>query len=75
MIGLAGKVKISAPIEGINGVYVLKVNSVGNKTTETSEAIATQATDRTKTMVQTTYSFFESLKKMADIKDSRSKMY
>ena len=71
----AYQVKISAPIEGINGVYVLKVNSVGNKTTETSEAIATQATDRTKTMVQTTYSFFESLKKMADIKDSRSKMY
>ena len=71
----AYQVKISAPIEGINGVYVLKVNSVGNKTTETSEAIATQATDRTKTMVQTTYSFFESLKKMANIKDSRSKMY
>ncbi|MBC7509599.1 MAG: SurA N-terminal domain-containing protein [Ferruginibacter sp.] len=71
----AYQVKISAPIEGINGVYVLKVNSVGNKTTETSEAIATQAADRTKTMVQTTYSFFESLKKMADIKDSRSKMY
>lgn len=69
------QVKISAPIEGINGVYVLKVNSVGNKTTATSEAIATQAADRTKTMVQTTYSFFESLKKMADIKDSRSKMY
>ena len=71
----AYQVKISAPIEGINGVYVLKVNSVGNKTTETSEAIVTQAADRTKTMVQTTYSFFESLKKMADIKDSRSKMY
>ena len=71
----AYQVKISAPIEGINGVYVLKVNSVGNKTTATSEAIATQAADRTKTMVQTTYSFFESLKKMADIKDSRSKMY
>ncbi len=71
----AYQTKISAPIEGTNGVYVLKVNSVGNKTTEAPEAIAAQAADRTKAMVQTTYSFFESLKKLADIKDTRSKMY
>jgi peptidyl-prolyl cis-trans isomerase D len=67
--------KISEPIAGINGVYVIKVNSVGNKPAETPEVLAMQASEKTKTMVQTTYSFFESLKKAADIKDNRSKIY
>ncbi len=67
--------KVSEPIIGINGVYLVKVNSIGNKTVDAPEVIAAQATDRTKTMLQTTYSFFESLKKLADIKDTRSKIF
>ncbi len=73
--GKAYQTKISAPIAGTNGVYVLKVNSVGIKTPDTTEAIAMQASEKTKTMVQTIYSFFESLKKAANVQDNRSKIY
>lgn len=71
----AYQTKVSEPITGTNGVYVIKVNSVGNRTADASEFVAEQAAERTKTMVQTTYSFFESLKKIATIKDSRSKIF
>ena len=67
--------KMSEPIVGTNGVYLIKVNSVGNKPTDTPEIIAATAKEKTTAMVQTTYSFFESLKKLADIKDNRSKIF
>jgi peptidyl-prolyl cis-trans isomerase D len=67
--------KISEPIAGNNGVYVIKVNSIGNKPAETAETLALQAKEKTRSMVQTTYSFFESLKKIANIKDNRSKIF
>ena len=67
--------KVSTPIVGTNAVYVVKVNNVGNKVADASEVVAAQAINRTKTMLQNTYSFFESLKKLASIKDSRSKLY
>ena len=71
----AYQTKVSEPIAGTNGVYIVKVNSVGNKAADAPEVVAAQAADRTKTMLQTTYSFFDSLKKQADIKDTRSKIY
>ena len=71
----AYQTKISEPIAGTNGVYVLKINSIGNKTANTVEALTMQASEKTKTMVQTTYSFFESLKKAANVQDNRSKIY
>lgn len=71
----AYQTKISEPIAGTNGVYVIKVITVGTKPAETPELLAMQVSEKTKTMVQTTYSFFESLKKAADIKDDRSKIY
>ena len=71
----AYQTKLSEPIAGNNGVYVIKVNSIGNKTAETPEIVAAQIADKTRTMMQTTYSFFESLKKVATIKDSRSKIF
>ena len=71
----ANQTKVSEPIMGANGVYVLKVNSLGNKAANAPVVAAMQASEKTKTMVQTTYSFFESLKKIADIKDNRSKIY
>ena len=67
--------KVSEPIAGNNGVFIIKVNSVGNKTADAPEVAAAQAAEKTKTMVQNTYSFFESLKKGADIKDNRSKVF
>lgn len=71
----ANQTKASELINGANGVYILKVNSLGNKAAIDPALMAMLASEKTKTMVQTTYSFFESLKKMADIKDNRSKIY
>lgn len=66
---------VSEPIAGNNAVFVIKVNSYGNKAADTAEQATAQATQRRQTMLQNTYSFFESLKKTADIKDTRSKIY
>jgi len=71
----AYQTKMSEPIVGTNGVYLIKVNSVGNKTTDIPEVLSATAKEKTTSMVQTTYSFFESLKKLADIKDNRSKIF
>ena len=72
----ANEAKSSEPIAGLNGVYVIKVISIGAKTiTSTPEQAAAQVAEKSRNMVQTTYSFFESLKKMADIKDNRSRIF
>ena len=66
----AYQTKASEPIEGNNGVYVLKVNSLGTKNVDAP------AVDKTKTMAQQLgYGWYEGLKKLADIKDERSKNY
>ncbi len=67
--------KISEPIAGTNGVYILKVNSTGNKSAVAAEPTPAMIAQKRQTMLQVTYSFFESLKKVADIKDNRSKIY
>ncbi len=70
----AYQTKVSEPIAGVNGVYVLKVNSQGTKAADAPEVAAKQANDRTKTLAQQISSgWFESLKKLAVIKDERSK--
>ena len=71
----AYQTKMSEPIVGTNGVYLIKVNSVGNKAKDIPEVLAATVKEKTTSMVQTTYSFFESLKKLADIKDNRSKIF
>ena len=71
----AYQTKVSEPITGNNGVYLIKVNNISTKPNDTAEVAAAQVAEKTRSMVQTTYSFFESLKKMADIKDNRSKMF
>jgi peptidyl-prolyl cis-trans isomerase D len=66
----AYQAKASAPIEGTNGVYVIKVNSVGTKNVDAP------AVDKAKTMAQQlSYGWFEALKKLADVKDERSKVF
>jgi peptidyl-prolyl cis-trans isomerase D len=61
--------KVSEPIEGLTGVYVLKVNSTGTKNLDIPANNSKQ-----KTMAQQmAYGWFEGLKKNATIKDERSK--
>ena len=71
----AYQAKVSEPFAGNNGVYVLKVNSIGTKPADTAEQAEKQTADRTKALAQQINSgWFESLKKLADIKDERSKV-
>lgn len=67
--------KASEPIAGTNGVYVIKVNNIGNKPADTPDILALQADQRTKSLLQQLSGWFESLKKTADIKDNRSKQF
>ena len=67
--------KASEPITGINGVYVIKVNSIGNKPADTPELLAQQADQRARGLLQQMSGWFESLKKTATIKDNRSKQF
>ena len=70
----AYQTKVSEPIAGTNGVYVLKVNSLKTKPADTSEAAAKQADEKAKALAQQiNQGWFESLKKLAVIKDERSK--
>ena len=68
--------KISEPIAGNNAVYLVKVNSIGNKPADSVEELAKQASDRARSLSQQINSgWFESLKKLAIIKDDRSKTF
>lgn len=68
--------KVSTPIEGNNGVYVIKVNSMGTKPADAPEMAAQQKTQQTATLRgQAAAGWFEGLKNQADIKDNRSKFY
>ena len=72
----AYQAKASEPIAGTNGVYVLKVNSVGTKSAESADVVEKQSQDRAKAITQQmSYGWFESLKKLATIKDKRSKIF
>ncbi len=72
----AYQTKASEPIEGVNGIYVIKVNSTGTKPADTPGEAANKANERAKTLAQQINSgWFESLKKLATIKDERSKTY
>jgi peptidyl-prolyl cis-trans isomerase D len=67
--------KVSAPIEGTSAVYYIKVNSVQAKPADTQEAINTQVEARKSALRNQVNSWFEGLKKPADIKDNRSKYF
>ena len=69
----AFQAKASEPIAGTNGVYVIKINSFGNKPADTPEVLVQQITQRTRGLLQQMSGWFESLKKTADIKDNRSR--
>ncbi len=68
--------KSSAPIIGNNGVYVIKVNSLGNKATDSPETAAQKIAGKEKNIMQQYgYGWFEALKRTADVKDERSKFF
>jgi peptidyl-prolyl cis-trans isomerase D len=67
--------KASEPIRGNNGVYIIKINAIGNLPAETPENIALQTAQQTKGILQQLSGWFESLKKTAEIKDNRSKQF
>lgn len=64
--------KPSPAIPGTAGVYVIKVNSIGQKVVAAPEA---EATARFAAIRQATNNWFEALRKQADIKDKRSKFF
>lgn len=74
--------KVSPPIEGNTGVFVIKTNSISSKPPD-PPAIASQlSSTRLSEMIQGNQqaqgvlgSSFNALKKMADIKDNRSKFF
>jgi peptidyl-prolyl cis-trans isomerase D len=66
--------KISEPIAGNNGVYVIKVNATGTKPAATPAEAASKAADRARALAQQIGGgWFEGLRSQADIKDDRSK--
>jgi len=68
--------KVSAPIEGGSGVFLVKVNSIGIKAANTPEAEAQQKTQQTSALRnQAAAGWFEGLKNQATIQDNRSKYY
>ena len=67
--------KVSPPIEGTSAVYFIKVNSVQSKPADTPEVIATQENTKKSTLRNQVNSWFEGLKKPADITDNRSKVF
>jgi peptidyl-prolyl cis-trans isomerase D len=67
---------VSAPIVGLNGVYVIKISSLGTKSQDTPEVLAQKDADNEKNLMQQkSYGWFDALKKTATIKDERSKIY
>jgi len=68
--------KVSPPIAGNTGVFVIKVNSISAKAAATPQALAIQKSEEVNRALQAaTNQSFGSLKKMATIKDYRSKFF
>ncbi len=68
--------KISEPIVGGTGVFVIKVNSIGTKPADTPETVAQLKQQKIAMLKNQAGSrWFEGLKNQATIKDYRSKFY
>ena len=63
--------KVSKPIIGNLGVYLIKVDAMAPKTAQTAAEAAQTAKGREQAMGQQFQGWFQSLKKMATIKDER----
>jgi peptidyl-prolyl cis-trans isomerase D len=72
----AYQAKVSPPIAGNTGVFIIKVNNVSLKGQQTPAMLAQQKTAEVSRSLQTALGqSFESLKKKASIKDNRSKFF
>lgn len=72
----ANQSKVSAPIVGKTGVYLIKVNGIGSKSDDTPEQAAQKKAQQTDELRnQSISSWFDGLKKQANIKDNRSKYF
>lgn len=72
----ANQGKVSAPIAGGSGVFVVQTNQIASKPSEPADVLAQRAVDKGRVMVQQSiYAWFEALKKLADITDLRSKFF
>ncbi len=67
--------KITTPFAGNSGVYIVKVNSIQNKPAEIPEMASQTTAARLTALRSQTSNWYEGLKKQADIKDSRSKIF
>lgn len=67
--------KVSPPIEGTSGVYVIKVNSVQAKPADSPEVAVQQQQSKLNVLRGQVNNWYEGLKKQASIKDNRSKFY
>ena len=67
----SNQTKISAPIEGQNGVYVIKVNQVGALPAANADLTMQKKSQEAQLKQFAGYSTLESLKKSAKIKDTR----
>jgi peptidyl-prolyl cis-trans isomerase D len=66
--------KPSAPIAGTFGVYVVKINSFGNKTAPAAGEAAAMREQRLQSMKQQAGAWFNALKEQATIKDKHNKV-
>jgi peptidyl-prolyl cis-trans isomerase D len=70
------QIKVSPPIAGNTGVFVIKVNSISAKTPPTPEMVLQQKSAEISRALQSAMGqSFAALKKMATIKDYRSKFF
>ena len=67
--------KLSEPISGNGGVFLVKVNSIGSLPADLAENTTIRSVEQTKALLQKLSAWFESLKKTAEIKDYRSKQF
>ncbi|MDP4283114.1 MAG: SurA N-terminal domain-containing protein [Bacteroidota bacterium] len=68
--------KVSPPIPGNTGIFVIKVNSIAPKTKLPQELLNQQENAQINSNIQSALGkSFNSLKKIADIKDNRSKFF
>ncbi len=67
--------KLSEPISGNGGVFLVKINSIGSLPAELAENTTIRSVEQTRALLQKLSAWFESLKKTAEIKDYRSKQF
>ena len=68
--------KVSPPIAGNTGVFVIKVNSISSKPAPPADVAKQQQSMKQNQLMQGAFGkSFEALKKLADIKDKRSKFF